>query len=114
MDKDRIIKARVSEQELEAIDKRAEVLKMSRSKYIRQSALRHKVIVIAHDELRGFKAELRKVGINVNQIAVLCNMGKITCVQIDDVKTAIDKVWSEIRLLREDIKKLNAKEDSEM
>ena len=111
VEKDRLIKARVSGQELQAIDKRASDLKLSRSKYIRQAALHHKVVVVGRDELKGVKSELRKLGINVNQIAVLCNMGKITCVQLNDVKNSLDKIWSEIRMLRENINNLIERED---
>lgn len=108
MNKDKIIKARVSANELEMIDERAKVLKISRSKYIRQSALHYRVIVVGREELRAVKTDLRKIGNNLNQIAVLCNMGKITCVHIEDAKTALDKIWSEIHIIRDNVKKLNS------
>ena len=48
-----------------------------------------------------------KIGINIIQIAILCNMGKLECVHIEDTKSEITKVWEELNKLRKDVKKLN-------
>lgn len=98
---------RVSDEELNVIDKKARQAKMTRSKYVIQSALHQKIILLDNTSIKQLTKELRKIGINVNQIALLANMGKLKCVHIEDTNAQIKKVWQELRKLREDVKKLN-------
>ncbi len=44
-------------------------------------------------EIKEFTSELRHIGVNVNQIAILCNMGKLECVNLEETKEAITKAW---------------------
>ena len=98
---------RISDDELELIDEKARQLRMTRSKYVIQSALHQKIITLDNTAIKQLTSELRKIGINVNQIAILCNMGKLQCVHIEDTKNEITKVWEELNKLRKDVKKLN-------
>ena len=66
---------RISDDELELIDEKARQLRMTRSKYVIQSALHQKIITLDNTAIKQLTSELRKIGINVNQIAILCNMG---------------------------------------
>lgn len=77
---------RISDDELELIDEKARQLRMTRSKYVIQSALHQKIITLDNTAIKQLTSELRKIGINVNQIAILCNMGKLQCVHIEDTK----------------------------
>ncbi len=105
--KNKAIYIRLSEADLQMIDRRAKALKMSRSKFLISAAEKHQVFILAADELKELVAQLRKVGVNVNQIATLCNMGKITCVHIEDTNEEITKIWKSIDKLRKTVKKLN-------
>ena len=98
---------RISNDELELIDEKAHRLRMTRSKYVIQAALRQKIIVLDSTSIKQLTSELRKIGININQIAILCNMGKLECVHIEDTKSEITKVWEELNKLRKNVKKLN-------
>ena len=98
---------RISDDELELIDEKARQLRMTRSKYVIQSALHQKIITLDNTAMKQLISELRKIGININQIAILCNMGKLECVHIEDTKSEITKVWEELNKLRQDVKKLN-------
>ena len=98
---------RISNDELELIDEKAHRLRMTRSKYVIQAALHQKIIVLDSTSIKQLTSELRKIGININQIAILCNMGKLECVHIEDTKSEITKVWEELNKLRKDVKKLN-------
>ena len=98
---------RISDDELELIDEKARQLRMTRSKYVIQSALHQKIITLDNTAMKQLISELRKIGINVNQIAILCNMGKLQCVHIEDTKNEITKVWEELKKLRQEIKNLN-------
>lgn len=105
--KNRRLEIRLTEDELYEIDNRSKKLRMSRSKFLLQAALHQKIIVLDSTSIKQLTSELRKIGININQIAILCNMGKLECVHIEDTKSEIIKVWEELNKLRKDVKKLN-------
>lgn len=105
--KNRRLEIRLTEDELYEIDNRSKKLRMSRSKFLLQAALHQKIIVLDSTSIKQLTSELRKIGININQIAILCNMGKLECVHIEDTKPEITKVWEELNKLRKDVKKLN-------
>ena len=105
--KNRRLEIRLTEDELYEIDNRSKKLRMSRSKFLLQAALHQKIIVLDSTSIKQLTSELRKIGININQIAILCNMGKLDCVHIEDTKSEIKKVWEELNKLRQDVKKLN-------
>ena len=105
--KNRRLEIRLTEDELYEIDNRSKKLRMSRSKFLLQAALHQKIIVLDSTSIKQLTSELRKIGIDINQIAILCNMGKLECVHIEDTKSEITKVWEELNKLRKDVKKLN-------
>ena len=105
--KNRRLEIRLTEDELYEIDNRSKKLRMSRSKFLLQAALHQKIIVLDSTSIKQLTSELRKIGININQIAILCNMGKLESVHIEDTKSEIKKVWEELNKLRQDVKKLN-------
>lgn len=105
--KNRRLEIRLTEDELYEIDNRSKKLRMSKSKFLLQAALHQKIIVLDSTSIKQLTSELRKIGININQIAILCNMGKLECVHIEDTKSEIKKVWEELNKLRQDVKKLN-------
>ena len=105
--KNRRLEIRLTEDELYKIDSKAQKFRMSRSKFLLQSALHQKIITLDNTAMKQLISELRKIGININQIAILCNMGKLECVHIEDTKSEITKVWEELNKLRKDVKKLN-------
>ena len=90
--KNRRLEIRLTEDELYEIDNRSKKLRMSRSKFLLQAALHQKIIVLDSTSIKQLTSELRKIGININQIAILCNMGKLECVHIEDTKSEITKV----------------------
>lgn len=98
---------KLDDKELAEIDRKAQALNLTRSEFIRQSTERERTVIIARDELREVKSELRKIGINVNQIATLCNMGKIESADLSETNEALDKVWKKIHELRKQVQKIN-------
>ena len=75
--KNRRLEIRLTEDELYKIDSKAQKLRMSRSKFLLQSALHQKIITLDNTAMKQLISELRKIGININHIAILCNMGKL-------------------------------------
>lgn len=89
--KNRRLEIRLTEDELYKIDSKAQKLRMSRSKFLLQSALHQKIITLDNTAMKQLISELRKIGININHIAILCNMGKLQCVHIEDTKTKLQR-----------------------
>lgn len=98
---------RLDDKELAEIDRKAQALNLTRSEFIRQSTEKEKIIIVARDELRDVKSELRKIGINVNQIATLCNMGKIQNVDLSETSEALNNIWKKIAAFRKQVQKIN-------
>lgn len=110
MKKDVDFHVRISRDDLQLIDAKAKEAKMSRSKFLIQAALNQRLVIIGNEELRNLTSELRRIGININQIATLCNMGKIECVHMENTNREITKIWEGIEHLRKDVKNLNKDE----
>ena len=43
--------------------------------------------------------ELRRIGNNINQLTRLANSGIITCVELDNAKKELQKIWQSLNLL---------------
>ena len=98
--KEKRITLRVTPEQYETIQAKAETAHMSTGAYVRAAALRHRVVVI--DGLKEFTHELKGIGRNVNQLVVLANMGKITVVYGDRLAEGYGQVSEQLRqLLRE-------------
>ena len=67
--KEKRITLRVTPEQYETIQAKAEVAQMSTGAYVRAAALRHRVVVI--DGLKEFTHELKGIGRNINQLVVL-------------------------------------------
>ena len=76
MNRNKIIKFRVTEKEEHEIRKRAEKAKMSLSDYLRKSAVMNTITVIDTGELYRLNTSLRRIGVNINQVAAVANSTK--------------------------------------
>lgn len=60
---------------------------------------RHRVVVI--DGLKEITHELKGIGRSINQLVVLCNMGRIKEVHLDDAWQTLSQVYLKLRELAE-------------
>lgn len=94
--KDKQMKFWVDDKELEQIKKKAEKAKLSQSDYLRKCALDKKIVVV--EDLRPIFIELKKQGINLNQMAKAINSGEINHVAENTLKE-YQELWRSLRLL---------------
>ena len=87
--KEKRITLRVTPEQYETIQAKAEAAHMSTGAYVRAAALRHRVVVI--DGLKECTHELKGIGRNVNQLVVLANMGKIQEVRLGETLEALGR-----------------------
>ena len=88
---------RVTEEEYDEIISKAQKSNMNLSRYLSFSALDKEIVVF--QEIKEFAHQLSKIGTNLNQLALLANQGKISCVDIGVVKKVLNEIWQSLTLL---------------
>ena len=91
---------RVSEKELEIIDKKKDRARMTRTDYLIACAVGKQITLV--EDLKPLLAEMKRIGNNLNQLTKLANMGKIAEVNLIETWETLNKLYGEIfRLTRE-------------
>lgn len=80
--RNKTIPFRVTEKELEIIDKKAAKAKLSRTDFLIAAALGKEITLM--EDLKPILYELRRIGNNVNQLTKLANMGSIEMVNLEE------------------------------
>lgn len=93
------ITLRLTQEQYDSVVAKAETAQMPVGAYVRAAALRHKVVVV--DGLEKITHELKGIGRSINQLVVLCNMGRIKEVHLDDAWQALSQVYLKLRELAE-------------
>ena len=88
---------RVNEKEYNNIKSKIEKSKLNTSEYLLKNAMNKEIIVI--DGLEEIIMQLRKIGNNINQLTKLCNQGRITNLNLEDVKKEMKSIWQLLNLL---------------
>ena len=88
---------RVNEKEYNKIKSKIEKSELNTSEYLLKTAMNKEIIVI--DGLEEIIMQLRKIGNNINQLTKLCNQGRITNINLEDVKKEMKSIWQLLNLL---------------
>ena len=86
MKKDKQFSIRISEQDLETIRRKAAQAHMSQSDYVTACCLGKRIVIL--DGLREVLRQQKAIGNNLNQLAVLANMGKVQFANLDTAAQA--------------------------
>ena len=86
---------RITEKDLNTINKKARKAKMTTTDYITKTALNKEITVI--EGLEEFRTEIRRIGDNLNQLTRLCHQGRITTVRLEETEALIGEI--EIKLI---------------
>lgn len=81
--KSRKMSIRISESDLIKVYHKADKAKLTLTEYITKACLGKQIIVI--DGLDEVIRQQKSIGRNLNQIATLCNMGKVTCFNLAEL-----------------------------
>lgn len=81
--KDRKMSIRISESDLQKIHHKADKANLSFTDYVTKVCLGKQIFVV--DGLDEIIRQQKAIGRNLNQIATLCNMGKITCFNLAEL-----------------------------
>ena len=91
------IPIRVTEKELNTINKKAEKARLSRTDYLIACALGKEITLI--EDLKPILADLRRVGNNLNQLTRLANMNQIRAVNLNECAEMLSKTYEAIHEL---------------
>lgn len=81
---------RMSQPDYDRIQHKAGQAGMSMTGFLTASALDKNIVVV--DGLDKVIAELKAIGKNLNQLTTLCNMGRITCLDLTEIKSSFGTV----------------------
>ena len=99
MKKDRQFSIRISEQDLETIRQKAVQAHMSQSDYVTACCLRKQIVIL--DGLKEVLQQQKAIGNNLNQLAVLANMGKVQFANLDSAVQEFAKINTALREMQE-------------
>ncbi len=85
-----MIAMRFHESDYTAIKKKAEKVNMNFTEFVTAAAMNKPITVI--DGLSDVLKEQKAIGRNINQLTTLCNMGKIVCPDLKELKQQYAKV----------------------
>ena len=84
------IPIRVTEKELEIIDRKAVKAKLSRTDFLVTAALGKEITLM--EDLKPILTELRRIGNNVNQLTKLANTGAVRVVGLQDLTETLGEI----------------------
>jgi len=88
---------RFRESDYDAIKRKAEKANMNFTEFMTAAALGKRITVI--NGLSEVLKEQKAIGRNLNQLTTLCNMGKILCPDLSEVKEQYAKVLTKLNEL---------------
>ncbi len=91
MSKDKKINIRLTEEEKNLIEKKANKCDMTITKFILSSCLKGKIVII--NGLDKIDVELRRIGNNINQLTRLANEGVITTIDLRELRMDVINIW---------------------
>lgn len=95
--KDTTFTFRIRSEDLKVIKSRAKEMNMSVSEYIVTASIKP---IVKIEGIKDFTQQLRRIGVNLNQITVLCHQGKIQCVGLENIQSELHDLWRELSELR--------------
>lgn len=95
--KNRHFNFRVNEKEYNKIKSKIEKSKLNTSEYLLKTSMNKEIIVI--EGLEEIIIQLRKIGNNINQLTKLCNQGRLTNINLENVKKEMKSIWQLLNLL---------------
>ena len=90
MKKDKQFSIRISEQDLETIRRKAAQAHMTQSDYVTTCCIGKRIVIL--DDLKDVLRQQKAIGSNLNQLAVLANMGKVQFANLDAIVQAFSKL----------------------
>lgn len=96
--RNKLINFRVTPEEERVILKNIEAAGLGKEKYLRKMALEGKIFRQDLESVRFLAAEIRKIGVNINQIAKVANeTGSVESDSTDELKRHMEEIWQLVK-----------------
>ena len=105
MNRNTIIKFRATEEEASEIRRKAAAAGMTVSRFLRTAAMNSQVVLYNTADVFGLRSDLRRIGNNINQIAMVMNSNK--SVYLSDVSDLRKQLNEMSRSIAEHLKPLS-------
>ena len=99
MRKNKQFSIRISAQDLETIRRKAAQAHMTQSDYVTACCLGKRIVIM--DGLKDVLRQQKAIGNNLNQLAVLANMGKVQFANLDSAVQEFARINTALRELQE-------------
>ena len=99
MRKNKQFSIRISAQDLETIRRKAAQAHMTQSDYVTACCLGKRIVIL--DGLKDVLRQQKAIGNNLNQLAVLANMGKVQFANLDSAVQEFARINTALRELQE-------------
>ncbi len=99
MRKNKQFSIRISEQDLNAIRRKAAQAHMTQSDYVTACCLGKRIVIL--DGMKEVLRQQKAIGNNLNQLAVLANMGKVRFANLDAAVQEFAKINMTLRAIQE-------------
>ena len=99
MRKNKQFSIRISEQDLNAIRRKAAQARMTQSDYVTACCLGKRIVIL--DGLKEVLRQQKAIGNNLNQLTVLANMGKVQFANLDTAAQEFVRINTALRKLQE-------------
>ena len=99
MKKDRQFSIRISAQDLETIRQKAAQAHMTQSDYVTTCCIGKRIVIL--DGLKEVLRQQKAIGNNLNQLAVLANIGNVQFANLDSAVQEFSKINTALRKIQE-------------
>ena len=99
MRKNKQFSIRISEPDLETIRRKAAQAHMSQSDYVTACCLGKRIVIL--DSLKEVLRQQKAIGNNLNQLAMLANMGKVQFANLDSAVQEFARINTTLRKIQE-------------
>lgn len=100
--KDYTFNIRISKNDLDKIRENAQRANMTTTAYLINRALSDDKIIVISD-LQPMCYQVRKIGLNLNQLTMLAHQGRISCVNLTPMMEEVKKLWQPLNLLTDSV-----------
>ncbi len=87
------ISLRVSEKELERIDRRAKLANINRTTFLVESALQKELTVVIFSDAKEIARRLTEVNTSLNRLKILVYQGKVEIVNLESCLQEVSNIW---------------------
>ena len=105
MNRNIVMKFRATEEEAAEIRRKAAAAGMNVSRFLRTSAVKSRVVLYNTADIYGLRSDLRRIGNNINQIAMVANSNR--SVYLSDVRELRKQLNEMNRSIAEHLKPLS-------